>query len=148
MMKKIFVIALLIIVVIAGIFYVNQVKETKSIANFKLEAKTVALEYEAAIKENPLNYEFVNDYIVGKTAYAFILDEDFNLIMHPIEGLLGKSMFGLISSELDDTLINLSIEIPEAFIRYKWQNKEKMIFFHKASDGTILGISAESIKGY
>ncbi len=148
MIKKIFVLVLLIIVVIAGICYANRLKETKSIENFKLESNAIALKYEAVITDNPSSYEFVNDYIVGKAAYAFVLDEEYNLIMHPIEGLLGKSMFGLISSELDDTLNALSLESSEAFIRYKWQNKEKMIFFHKASNGTILGISAGSIKGY
>ncbi|MBI9011481.1 MAG: hypothetical protein JEZ08_04565 [Clostridiales bacterium] len=147
-MKKIFIFALLLTVVIAGVYYANQLKETKSIENFKLESKAIAVEYEAVIADNPSNYEFVNNYIIGDSAYAFVLDENFNLIVHPIEGLLDKSMLGLVSSELDETLYNLCQDTPQAFMRYKWQNKDKMIFFHKASDGTILGISAGTIKGY
>jgi|GEM_PF-1349899 len=140
------ILALVLIVVIglgAGIFIAgNQYKEEKYIESFVEESHKLIEEHEVHLEETPEDYDFITYYVIGNTGYAYMLDQDLNILLHPNPDVEGKSVNDFLPHIFEDVTDQLQIGDSQ-LIMYEFGGVEKITYIYKDTQSNYLCIAGE-----
>lgn len=150
-MKKFKVIQLVLLIVlgiIAADIYFDGKKEEEVIGQFKTEAVELCYDYEYDIERSSGSHDFVENYHLGDLGYVLLLDENLDVLYHPLEELRGLNINALAGDIFNETFNTLSKDNNYIFLIYELDGKEKMILFYLTSDDKIMAITGDSTKHY
>lgn len=145
-LKQVIFLALIITLTGSFLFFKQALVIREDVKTFEAEA---AILCEGIQNKTPLiegDYNFVQHYIVGEMGYVFVLNENFEIIIHPNTSLIGTSILGK-SSLLDDILKDLNVNAVE-YLYFDLDEGESMSCFYQLQNGYYIGITSVYLKGY
>ena len=116
------------------------VDENKLDENLVSQCISVSLEFEK-LQDIELRTEYIDTIVVGQAAYAYLLDENFNLLEHPNQEYIGSNLIDITGEIFVNPLDELVENESHLFYKYEFDNTERLIFFYKAGNNHILVIT-------
>lgn len=117
----------------------KKMKEEK-IEHFVTLAKSYTHKYEESLKSSE-DYESVMTYKIGQAGYAYLIDKDDKILMHPNPDLLGKEIPETLPQVLKKNLHAVrSGNDAEVFI-YTYHGQDKLNYMYLAPNETVLVIT-------
>ena len=108
--------------------------------NLVSQCISVSLEFEK-LQDIELRTEYIDTIVVGQAAYAYLLDEKFNLLEHPNQEYIGSNLIDITGEIFVNPLDKLVENESHLFYKYEFDNTERLIFFYKAGSNHILVIT-------
>jgi len=144
--KKLILLFLTIIMIVASITFRITIKEknrVRSFERFQDEAKEVSLQFDRDLLNSNSSYEFLNDYNLGANGSLVVVDSKAVVLFHPIEDLVGENVpIPEITEMVEASLNQQNKDEKDLFFTYVFNDSEKMVYLHNVNDQEILLIVA------
>jgi hypothetical protein len=101
---------------------------------------SISLEFEK-LQDIDLRTDYIDTIIVGQAAYAYLLDENFNILEHPNQEFIGNNLVDITGELFVDPLGQLVESESHLFYVYDFDSIERLTFFYKAENNHILVIT-------
>jgi|LGOV01.1.fsa_nt_gb hypothetical protein len=143
--KKVFKLSLLLCILITLISCTKSIPnevadESKLNEDLVSQCLSISLEFEK-LQDIDLRIDYIDTIIVGEAAYAYLLDENYNILEHPNQEFIGNNLVDITGELFVDPLDQLVENKSHLFYVYNFDNIERLTFFYKAENNDILVIT-------
>lgn len=137
MRNKVLFITIITLIIFGSFIYSDYIEDRK-IEQFINDSEAAFEEYENHLNSNLGDITFVKEFALYDTCYGFLTDNDYTIIYHPNEDIIGVNLLDILP-EIKEKLENHG---NKKLISYEFSGVDKLMYLYYGKDNRIFAISA------